>query len=239
MFNIGITDTARKITGVLPHLLGGPTEPNTNNSSNTNNGNIPSGQVSRYTDIPELNERVMKFTNDRVDINNFLEDINQRGGFDSAFYAGIRSGSLNKDEFIALQMYKAETDRLRQSFEADGSLTNQEKQILKEREENLVRLYQKYISGDYHPKYQVGGMGEDGSTKSQSIDKEIMKLYGDMFDKTANRELTKEEFSHLNKKFEKFSELRGKYGEEAMEEKNVAQKLANYYNDYTKNKNKW
>jgi hypothetical protein len=126
---------------------------------------------------------------------------------DYHFYQGVRSGRLNRNEFIALQMYQAETERLRAKFLADGVLDDNERRILQERQRELDRLYNTYIRGDYYPNYQVGY--RNGDRMDSIVDQRMIDQYGRIYDGIRNGELTYREYNRLDNNLEAISRYRG------------------------------
>jgi len=140
---------------------------------------------------------------------NIISDRRKVG--DADFYREARSGRLNRDEFTALQMYQAETERLRAKFLKDGILDANERRILEQRQRELDRLYNMYVKGDYHPKYQVGGY-RNGDRMDPRVDKRMIDQYGRIYDGIRNGELTYREYNILDNNLEaisRYRELRG------------------------------
>ncbi len=108
-------------------------------------------------------------------------------------------------------MYQAETERLRAKFMADGVLDPNERRTLEQRQRELDRLYNTYVSGDYHPKYQVGGY-RNGDKMDEGIDQRMINQYGRIYDGIRNGELTYREYSQVDNNLESISRYRGLAG---------------------------
>ena len=134
--------------------------------------------------------------------------FDRRNVGDADFFREVRSGRLNRDEFIALQMYQAETERLRAKFLSDGILDDNERRILQQRQRELDRLYNTYIRGDYYPNYQVGGY-RNGDRMDPNIDQRMIDQYGRIYDGIRNGELTFREYNRLDNNLEAISRYRG------------------------------
>lgn len=134
--------------------------------------------------------------------------FDRRNVGDIDFYREARSGRLNRDEFTALQMYQAETERLRAKFLSDGILDDNERRTLEQRQRELDKLYNTYIKGDYHPKYQVGGY-RNGDRMDSIIDQRMINQYGRIYDGIRNGELTYREYRIVDNNLEAISRFRG------------------------------
>jgi len=197
-------------------------------------GNVVGNQ---WKYIPEVNDWVRQRTGvgrifDQIQLNNIRRDIYLQGGFDNALYNGVRSGRLNRDEFIALQMYQAETERLRQSFLRDGVLDERERRILQERHNDMLRLYHKYSTGDYHPRYQVGGMGQDDRIRNPLIDSQFVNQYGKIYDGIRSGDLTRREYHIVDNKLEAINRYRGYVGDFPLGRNYTCVRDALNYNNY-------
>jgi hypothetical protein len=155
------------------------------------------------------NNEVGHWVPNRNGIRERLFDRRNVGNID--FYREARSGRLNRDEFTALQMYQAETEKLRAKFMTDGVLDDNERRILQERQRELDRLYNNYIEGDYHPRYQIGGY-RNGDNMDPNIDRRMLEQYGRIYDGIRSGELTYREYNRLDNNLEAISRFRGYAG---------------------------
>jgi len=151
------------------------------------------------------NTEVGHWVPNRNGLINRLFDARNVGDID--FYREARSGRLNRNEFIALQMYQAETERLRAKFLSDGILDPNERRILQERQGELDRLYNTYLQGDYYPNYQVGY--RNGDRMDRIVDQRMIDQYGRIYDGIRNGELTFREYNRLDNNLEAISRYRG------------------------------
>lgn len=155
------------------------------------------------------NREVGHWVPDRDELIHRLLDRRNVGDID--FYREARSGRLNRDEFTALQMYQAETEKLRAKFSADGVLDANERRTLEQRQRELDGLYNTYVGGDYHPRYQVGGY-RNGDRMDAAIDQRMINQYGRIYDGIRNGELTYREYNHVDNNLEAISRYRGYAG---------------------------
>jgi hypothetical protein len=146
--------------------------------------------------------------------------FDKRNVGDADFYREVRTGRLNRDEFIALQMCQAETERLRTRFLSDGFLDDKERGILQERRRELDRLYNTYVRGDYHPRYQLGGYEMEYEVVGKGvkrtleilgsgINQKMIDQYGRIYDGIKSGELSKREYNILDNNLEAISRYRG------------------------------
>jgi len=174
--------------------------------------------------LPGYHYRYVRDTGDWVRVNNdplidaiqmvmIRNQVAQRGGIDSVLYQDARNGRLNRNEFVALQAYQAETERLKAKFLEDGRLDENERRILQEREQNLYRLYAKYVSGDYHPRFNVGGLDDQGHLRNYGYDRQLTYQYGRIYDGITSGELTYREYNRLDNNLEVINRYRGWTGE--------------------------
>jgi hypothetical protein len=83
--------------------------------------------------------------------------INQMGvnasqsQFNQRLSQGVRSGSINRDEFMSLEKYDQQTHQMEGQFMRDGNLSPEEKQILDSRMAQSNQMMNMYSSGDFHP----------------------------------------------------------------------------------------
>lgn len=151
------------------------------------------------------NSEVGQWVPNRDGLINRMFDRRNVGDID--FYREARSGRLNRNEFTALQMYQAETERLRAKFLSDGILDDNERRILGERQRELDRLYNTYLQGDYYPNYQVGY--RNGDRMDRIVDQRMIDQYGRIYDGIRNGELTYREYNRLDNNLEAISRYRG------------------------------
>jgi hypothetical protein len=143
--------------------------------------------------------------------NGIINEIFDRRNVGNAdFYTEARSGRLNRDEFIALQMYQAETERLRAKFLSDGFLDHNERTVLAQRQRELDRFYNSYLEGDYYPRYQVGGY-RNGDAMDHIVDRRMMDQYGRIYDGIRSGDLTYREYNILDNNLEGVSRHSGYY----------------------------
>jgi len=159
--------------------------------------------------LAPLSERII----DSLNMSRTREEIMNQGGFDNALYNGVRENKINKDEFTALQMYQAETERLRQKFLQDGQLSDEEKRILQQRQDDLTRLYRKYVDGDYHPKYDLGGRDAQANYRNYYYDKQVYDQYSKLYDGIRSGEITRREYLVTDNNLEAIQRYRGAVGE--------------------------
>ena len=138
----------------------------------------------------------------------FDNPFGRRNVGDADFYRETRTGRLNRDEFTSLQMYQAETERLRAKFMADGRLDENERRTLEQRQRELDKLYNMYVNGDYHPNYQVGGY-RNGDRMYADIDARMKEQYGRIYDGIRSGELTYREYNIVDNNLEAISRYRG------------------------------
>jgi hypothetical protein len=67
---------------------------------------------------------------------------------------GVKSGSLNRDEFIGLNNAANGIQQRKAQFLADGNLDRKEQKALAKMEKAYNKTYNKYTHGDYHPQTQ-------------------------------------------------------------------------------------
>jgi len=65
---------------------------------------------------------------------------------------GVKNGSLNRQEFVSLNNYAQQTEKMKAKFLKDGDLSASERAILNSRQNGYDKNFQKYSTGDYHPR---------------------------------------------------------------------------------------
>lgn len=136
-----------------------------------------------------------------------------RGGWDRVWFEDVKNGRLNRNEFVALQMYQAETERLKSKFLSDGLLDDRERNILESRRKDLLDLYKKYYHGDYNPSFNAGGIDDTGSFRNYIYDRKLEYQYGKIYDGIVSGQMTEREYLRADNNIESIQRYRGTIGE--------------------------
>jgi hypothetical protein len=75
----------------------------------------------------------------------------QQSNFNSQLAGGVRNGSINRDEFMALEKFDQQTHQLEGQFLKDGQLSSEEKRMLDSRMLQSKQMMNNYTGGDFHP----------------------------------------------------------------------------------------
>ena len=83
-------------------------------------------------------------------INQSMVNASQ-GQFNQRMAQGVRSGAINRDEFMAMEKFDQQTRQMEGQFMRDGRLSAEEKQILDSRMNQNNQMMNMYSTGDFHP----------------------------------------------------------------------------------------